>query len=98
MAIDTTTPAGRLPINLVGSIAQFEREIMLACQREGIAKAKAENKFKGRQPTARRNTASVMARYREGRKPGDIAGELDIGRSSAYRILVTAGALSGDAS
>ena len=37
MAIDTTSPTGRLLMNLVGSIAQFEREIMLARQREGAA-------------------------------------------------------------
>ena len=39
--------------NMLGSIAQFERELMLERQREGIAKAKAEGKYKGRKPTAR---------------------------------------------
>ncbi len=34
--------------NMLGSIAQFERELMLERQREGIAKAKAEGKYKGR--------------------------------------------------
>jgi DNA invertase Pin-like site-specific DNA recombinase len=38
---------------MVGAIAQFEREIMLERQREGIAKAKAAGKYKGRAPTAR---------------------------------------------
>jgi DNA invertase Pin-like site-specific DNA recombinase len=33
---------------LMGSFAEFEREIMLECQREGVAKAKAEGKYKGR--------------------------------------------------
>ena len=41
-AIDTSTPIGRLVFNMVGAIAQFEREIMLERQREGIAKAKAK--------------------------------------------------------
>jgi len=53
MNLDTDTPTGRLLINLVGSIAQFEREIMLERQREGIAKAKEEGKYKGRAKTAR---------------------------------------------
>ena len=35
-------------------MAQFEREMMLERQREGIAKAKAAGKYKGREPTARR--------------------------------------------
>ena len=52
-AIDTSSPSGRLMFNMLGSIAQFERELMLERQREGIAKAKAEGKYKGRKPTAR---------------------------------------------
>ena len=39
MNLDTDTPTGRLLLNLVGSISQFEREIMLERQREGVAKA-----------------------------------------------------------
>lgn len=87
MAIDTTSPTGRLLMNLVGSIAQFEREIMLARQREGIAKAKAENKFKGRAPTARRKSSDVVSMHRAGKKPTEIAEALGVGRSSVYRIL-----------
>ncbi|RUV33150.1 recombinase family protein [Mesorhizobium sp. M7A.F.Ca.MR.148.00.0.0] len=90
MAIDTSSATGRLLMNLVGSIAQFEREIMLARQREGIAKAKAEKKFLGRAPTARRKTSSVVSMHGAGKKPTDIAKELGIGRSSVYRILADA--------
>lgn len=96
MAIDTTTPTGRLLMNLVGSIAQFEREIMLARQREGIAKAKAEKKFKGRAPTAVRQTLSVLKLHKEGKKPTEIATALQIGRSSVYRILANAEAAPAD--
>ena len=52
-AIDTSTPTGRLMFNMLGAIAQFERELMLARQREGVAKAKAEGTYKGRAPKAR---------------------------------------------
>lgn len=89
-AIDTSSAVGRLMMNLLGSIAQFEREIMLARQREGIAKAKAEKKFLGRAPTARRKTSSVVSMHSAGKKPADIAKELGIGRSSVYRILADA--------
>ncbi|RVC64480.1 recombinase family protein [Mesorhizobium sp.] len=92
MAIDTTSPTGRLLMNLVGSIAQFEREIMLARQREGIAKAKAEHKFKGRAPTARRKTSEVVSMHRAGKKPTEIAKAIGVGRSSVYRILAEAAA------
>ena len=46
MGIDTATPTGRLMLNLLASISQFEREVMLERQREGVAKAKSEGKSK----------------------------------------------------
>lgn len=45
---DTSTPTGRLLLTLVGGIAEFEREITLQRQREGIALAKKAGKYKGR--------------------------------------------------
>ncbi|MGL4549507.1 recombinase family protein, partial [Eubacterium aggregans] len=48
--IDTTTPQGRLMLTIFAGLAQFERECMLERQLEGIAIAKAEGKYKGRQP------------------------------------------------
>ena len=41
-SLDTATPTGRLMLNMLRSIAQFERELMLERQRHGIAKAKPE--------------------------------------------------------
>jgi len=52
-SIDTSQPIGRLMFNMIGAVAQFEREIMLERQREGIARAQREGRYKGRQPTAR---------------------------------------------
>lgn len=51
-AVDTRSPQGKLLLNVFGAFAQFEREVMLERQREGIAKAKAEGRCKGRKPTA----------------------------------------------
>ena len=50
--LDTATSTGRLMLNVIGSVAQFEREMMLERQREGIAKAKgkAGTKAGGRPP------------------------------------------------
>lgn len=86
-AIDTTTPTGRLMLNLLSSIAQFEREIMLERQREGIAKAKAEGKYKGRKPTAMAKAEEVLRLKDEGLGATEIAKQLGIGRASVYRIL-----------
>ena len=59
MGLDTATANGRLMLNVLGSVAQFEREVMLERQRDGIAKAKGEGKYKGRAPTARAKTADI---------------------------------------
>jgi DNA invertase Pin-like site-specific DNA recombinase len=61
MGLDSATAKGRLMLNVLGSVAQFEREVMLERQREGVAKAKSEGKFKGRAPTARRKADEVRA-------------------------------------
>jgi len=47
--LDTSTPTGKLMLTMIGAIATFERENMLERQREGIALAKKEGKYKGRQ-------------------------------------------------
>lgn len=87
LGIDTSTPTGKLMLTMLGAIAQFEREIMLERQREGIAKAKAEGKYKGRKPTARAKANEVMQLKNAGVGPTEIAKRLKIGRASVYRIL-----------
>ncbi|WP_425416493.1 recombinase family protein [Oricola indica] len=85
--LDTGTPTGKLMLNLLGSIAEFERELMLERQREGIARAKAEGRYKGRAPTARAKSDDVIRMKKSGTKPTDIAAQLGISRASVYRIL-----------
>jgi len=85
--LDTSTPTGKLMLNLMGSIAEFERELMLERQREGIAKAKAEGKYKGRAPTARRKAVDVRRLRAEGKTVEAIVNELGISRSSVFRAL-----------
>lgn len=51
-AIDTTTPQGQFMLTVFGAMAQLERDCILQRQREGIAIAKEEGKYKGRQPIA----------------------------------------------
>lgn len=87
MGLDTSTPTGRMMLQIMGSVAEFERTIMLERQREGVAKAKAEGKYKGRIPTARAKAAEVRQLQAEGLKPTDIAKRLRISRASVYRII-----------
>jgi DNA invertase Pin-like site-specific DNA recombinase len=85
--LDTSTCTGRLMFNMIGAVAQFEREIMLDRQRDGIAMAQAAGKYKGRQPTARAKSAEVLALRAEGYGATEIARRLNIGVASVYRIL-----------
>lgn len=71
----------------MGAIAEFERSLMLERQIEGIKKAAKEGKYKGRAPTARRQTQAVLKLQADGIKPIDIARSLNISRASVYRIL-----------
>jgi DNA invertase Pin-like site-specific DNA recombinase len=86
-AIDTSTPTGRLMFNMLGAIAQFERELMLERQREGVAKAKAEGKYRGRAPTARAKASEVRRLHSESVGATEIAKRLRISRASVYRVL-----------
>ncbi|MGI8853698.1 MAG: recombinase family protein [Methyloceanibacter sp.] len=86
-SIDTSNPTGRLMFNMLGAIAQFERELMLERQREGVAKAKADGKYKGRAPTARAKAPEVRKLHGEGVGASEIAKRLNISRASVYRAL-----------
>lgn len=92
LGMDTSTPTGKLMLNVLASVAQFEREMMLERQREGVAKAKAEKKYKGRAPTARAKADQVRRMAAKGKKKVAIARELGISQRSVFRIL------SGEAS
>jgi DNA invertase Pin-like site-specific DNA recombinase len=87
IGVNTSCPAGRLFLNMLGSIAQFEREIMLERQRDGIAAAKAAGKFTGRQPTARAKAGEVKTLAAQGVAVAEIAKRLGISERSVYRIV-----------
>ena len=86
-AVDTSSSTGKLILNVMSSVAQFEREMMLERQREGIAKAKAEGKYKGRKPTARAKTDMVKLALDKGVSKAQICRDLEISKTSLYRII-----------
>jgi DNA invertase Pin-like site-specific DNA recombinase len=71
----------------MASVAQFEREMMLERQREGIAKAKAEGKYKGRKPTAMVKSEAVRSLLAAGMPKAKVCEQLGISRASLYRII-----------
>lgn len=46
--IDTSTPSGKFMLTVFGAVSQLERDYILQRQKEGIAVAKAQGKYKGR--------------------------------------------------
>lgn len=87
LGIDTETATGKLMLTVLGGIAQFEREIMLERQREGIAKAKREGKYKGRKPTVRARANEILALRDKGWGATQIAKALGVSRGSVYNVI-----------
>lgn len=87
LGMDTQTPTGRLMLTVLAGVAQFEREIMLERQREGVAKAKAAGKYKGRRPLASDIQEEVLRLITNGTSKVNTAKQLGIGEASVCRIL-----------
>jgi DNA invertase Pin-like site-specific DNA recombinase len=87
LGVDTSSSTGKLILNVLGGVAQFEREMMLERQREGIAKAKGEGRYKGRKPTARAKSEEIKALAAQGLSMNAIAIRLGIGKGSVHRAL-----------
>jgi DNA invertase Pin-like site-specific DNA recombinase len=77
-------------LTMFSAFAEFERSLLLERQRTGIARAKAEGRYRGRAPTARAKTAEIVRLRSEGHTPAQIAELTGVSKSSAYRILAEA--------
>jgi Resolvase, N terminal domain len=87
--LDTATSTGRLMLAVIGAVGQAECEAMLERQRERIAKAKREGRYRSRVPTATRQVSEIIRPKDAGIRPTEIAVRLEIGRASVYRVLAS---------
>lgn len=87
-SIDTSTPAGKLMLTMLGAIYEFERTNLLERQHEGIAIAKAKGKYKGRKEIKVEGFAAQYQRYlnRELSK-ASLAKELNISRPTLDKFI-----------
>ncbi len=87
--IDTTTPQGKLMLTIFAGLAQFERECTLQRQKEGIAIAKEQGKYKGRTPLSKpSNWDSVIERMNKGEiTKVEARKELGLTHATFYRML-----------
>jgi DNA invertase Pin-like site-specific DNA recombinase len=98
LGMNTQTPTGKMILTVLASVAQFEREIMLKRQREGMAKAKAAGKYRGRKPISSQKREEVIGLVKNKTPKAVIAKKLEIGEATVYRILKQKGASGSVAS
>lgn len=86
--LDTSTSTGRLMLTMIAAINEFERANLLERQREGIAIAKREGKFKGRKEVKIANFAEHYDRYmRREVSKAQLAKELEISRPTLDKLI-----------
>ncbi len=97
--LDTSTPQGEFMLTVFAGIATLERKLMLQRQREGIAIAKANGKYKGRQSKQKpEEWENLKAMYMSRQiTVSDIAKRCDVSRPIVYKWLkeTPAGAPAG---
>ena len=87
--IDTSTATGKLFITIIGAIAEFERANLLERQREGIAIAKAQGKYKGGKRKRVNDFEGYYSKYlnREIPNKTELARQLHISRPTLDRMI-----------
>ncbi len=86
--IDTHTPTGKLMLTMIAAISSFERENLLERQREGIAIAKREGKYKGRQPIKIQDFSTFYNEYITRRiNKTELAKKLKVSRPTLNKII-----------
>ena len=86
--LDTNTSTGKLMLTMIGAINEFERANLLERQREGIAIAKKEGKYKGRKEVSIDNFGEHYERYmRREISKSALAKELNISRPTLDKLI-----------
>jgi DNA invertase Pin-like site-specific DNA recombinase len=85
---DKADARSELMFNMMAAFAQFERELIKERQREGIAVAKTEGKYKGgKAKLTDEQAAQIRNRAASGEKKAVIAREFGISRETLYQYL-----------
>lgn len=86
--IDTSTPTGKLMLTMIGAINEFERTNLLERQREGIAIAKREGKYKGRKAVSIPDFENYYEKYKKREiNKSELAKELNISRPTLDKLI-----------
>lgn len=86
--IDTSTPTGKLMLTMIGAINEFERTNLLERQREGIAIAKREGKYKGRKAVSIPDFENYYEKYKKREiNKSELAKGLNISRPTLDKLI-----------
>jgi DNA invertase Pin-like site-specific DNA recombinase len=86
--IDTSTAEGKLFFTIISAMAEFERSLISARTKDGLAAARSRGMKGGRKPVmtpAKTLTAKTM--HREGRHVSEIASVLGVSRPTVYKAI-----------
>ena len=82
--MDTRNPTAKFMLTMLAAVAEFERNLMRERQVEGIAKAKAAGKYKGREPKHDHDEVRALA-VQIGAEAAAV--QLGLHRGTVYRII-----------
>ena len=88
-SIDTTTPAGRMMMQMVGSFAEFEREMIRERTKAGLDAARKEGRIGGRRPKLNKNQREDIADnvISERKSGADMARLYNVSEATISRIV-----------
>lgn len=85
--VDLTSPAGKMTMQVISAVAEFERDLLLERTHAGIARAKASGKRFGRPPVLSEEQKRVVAeRLKAGISTSAIAREFNTTRQTILRV------------
>ncbi|NWB49546.1 recombinase family protein [Pseudomonas gingeri] len=82
--VDLTSAAGKMTMQVLGAVAEFERDLLIERTQAGLARAKSEGKKLGR-PEATDTTASVQSLKSQNKTQAQVATALNIGIATVKR-------------
>lgn len=82
--VDLTSPAGKMTMQVLGAVAEFERDLLIERTQQGLMRAKAEGKKLGR-PEATETTSKVHYLKKNNKTQAEVAAELGLGIATVKR-------------
>ncbi len=87
-SIDTTTPAGSLTFQILGSLSEFELSLIRQRTLDGLRRAKAQGKTLGKAPSTSKDVdRKIKARWKAGESWNQIAEDYGVSRQTIYRRI-----------